>query len=191
MIVNVSARQLEKSHFAQDVMAAIEASGLPSSILELEITERTLLRDLAQATQQLRILHARGVRIAIDDFGTEYSSLSRLHNLPIDTLKIDRSFLRALRLNPEVSHIIQAVVSLAHTMRKRVVVEGVETEEELAILLELGDLDLQGFFFSRPQPVETITTQLRQWCSGIAIPDKASRAALSSAPELRSAGPVH
>ena len=191
MVVNVSARQLENPHFAHEVLAVIEEFGLHSGILELEITERTLICDLTNATQQLHILHARGVHIAIDDFGTEYSCLSRLYNLPIDTLKIDRSFLRALRTNPEVSHIIEAVVALAHTMRKRIVVEGVETEEELGLLSKLGDLDLQGFLFSRPQPAETIASHMQSWRLGIAVPGKTLRPVPHRSPKYRNAGPVH
>jgi len=167
MVVNVTARQIEHPHFAEDVAEALQQAGLPASTLELEITERTLAQDLSQATRQLNRLHDQGVRISIDDFGTGHSCLSALHTLPIDTLKIDRSFIQAMSTGPDVMHVIAAIVSLAHTMRKRVVAEGVETKEEMEALLQLGDMDLQGFLFSRPQPPERVAESLSAWNSGV------------------------
>ncbi len=166
IVINVSVREIETPDYAQTVLDILRSANFPANRLELEITERMIMRNVTIAEQQLTELQEQGVRIAIDDFGTEYSCLSALHSLPVDTLKIDRSFLRALRAQPEVMHTIEAIVSLAHGMRKRVVVEGVETEKELAALLKLGDIDLQGFFFSRPQPAATITSRLPEWYNG-------------------------
>ena len=169
IIVNVSARQIERGSFADEVFAALAEADLPANSLELEITERMLMRDVNQATCQLERLHAEGVHIAIDDFGVEHSCLSSLHHLPVDTLKIDRSFIRAVRENPEVMHIIEAIVSMARTLRKRVVAEGVETAEEIAALLQVGDMDLQGFYFSRPLPAEGIVANLSRWYVGMSM----------------------
>lgn len=175
IVVNVSVREIESPTYAETVIAALQKANYPAAKLELEITERMIMRNVSQAEQQLGILQAHGVRIAIDDFGTEYSCLSSLHSLPVDTLKIDRSFMRALRTQPEVMRTIEAIVALAHTMHKRVVVEGIETEKEIAALLKLGDLDLQGFFFSRPVPDDRITEQLDKWLLGFGG-DKGTRA---------------
>ena len=169
MIVNVSARQIENARFAEEVLEACAQAEFPASCLELEITERMLMRDIAQATWQLDRLHAEGIHIAIDDFGMEHSCLSALHHLPVDTLKIDRSFIRAVRTRPEVMHIIEAIVAMAHTLRKRIVAEGVESEEEIEALLTLGDMDLQGFFFSRPLSPEDTFQNLRRWSAGVAV----------------------
>jgi len=169
MVVNVAARQMEHPRFAEEVVAALEQSGLPASSLELEITERTLARDTAQAMRQLSRLHAEGVRISIDDFGTGHSCLSALHKLPVDTLKIDQSFVRALASEPDVIHVVEAIVSLAHTLGKRVVAEGVETKAEVDALLQLGDMDLQGYFFSTPEPAEAIASSLQAWRAGVPV----------------------
>jgi diguanylate cyclase (GGDEF)-like protein len=167
IVVNVSARQIERPGFADEVVAALQQAGMPASCLEVEITERTLARDLGQATRQLNRLHAEGVRISIDDFGTEHSCLSNLHKLPIDTLKIDMSFVRAMHTEPEVIHIIEAIVSMGFAMQKRIVAEGVETEADVDALLKLGSMDLQGYFFSRPQPFDTISAKLPAWRKGV------------------------
>ena len=167
IVVNVSVVELENPRYAETALAILRDAHYPPERLELEITERTIMRNVAHAEQQLTTLKRHGVRVAIDDFGTEYSCLSALHNLPIDTLKIDRSFIRALRARPEVMRTIEAIVALAHSMHKRVVVEGVETEKEVGALFKLGDIDLQGFFFSRPQPADVITANLANWRSGL------------------------
>jgi diguanylate cyclase (GGDEF)-like protein len=169
MVVNVAARQLEHPRFADDVAAALERAGLPPSSLELEITERTIARDVEEAMRQLQQLHRAGVSISIDDFGTGHSCLSALHKLPVDTLKIDRSFVHAMESEPEVLHVIEAIVALARTMQKRVVAEGVETREDVEGLLQLGEMDLQGFYFGPPQPSEEFASSLRAWRGGVAI----------------------
>ncbi len=172
VIVNVSARELDNPDYAREVLYALELAQLPPDRLEIEITERVAMRDLLTANQQIKNLHGRGVHVAVDDFGTEYSCLNTLHKLSVDTLKIDRSFMRARSDSPEVLHVIEAIVSLAHLLGKRIVVEGVETAEDLDVLAPMGDIDLQGFFFSRPQPAEVISAQLQAWRVGLrAAPD--------------------
>lgn len=169
MVVNVSARQIEHPQFASHIAAALEEFNFPANCLELEITERTLARNIGEATRQLSQVHAAGVKISIDDFGTDHSCLSVLHKFPIDTLKIDRSFVRALNTEPEVRHVIRAIVSMGHAMDKRIVAEGVETLEDIESLLELAEMDFQGYYFSSPQSPETIAANLPAWRSGVKI----------------------
>jgi diguanylate cyclase (GGDEF)-like protein len=175
MVVNVSARQIEHPLFAQHVIAALHDRRLPARCLELEITERTLARDIAEAASQLQQLHAAGIQVSIDDFGTDHSCLSILHRFPIDTLKIDRSFVRAIHIEPEVRHILRAIISMGHAMNKRLVAEGVETEQDIAALLGLADMDLQGYFFSRPQPAQAVTGLLATWAGGVVVPRELQR----------------
>ena len=169
MVVNVAARQIEHEGFAESVIAALRDTGMPANSLEIEITERTIARDFEQAARQLARLHSEGIRISIDDFGMEHSCLSVLHKLPIDTLKIDRSFVRALQIEPRVLHIVEAIVAMGNAMVKRIVAEGVETPVDVKTLSALGKMDLQGYFFSRPQPFEEISTRLAKWRSGISV----------------------
>ncbi len=169
IIVNVAARQIEHPGFADDVFNALEAAGLPPAGLEFEITERTLTRDVAQTMRQLKRLSAAGVRLALDDFGTEHASLKVLHNYPIDTLKIDRSFIMVLHSQPEIQPIVRAIVSLGHALGKRVVAEGVETRADVDTLLGFGEMDLQGYLFSRPIAAEEVYGNLSRWQSGLFV----------------------
>ncbi len=163
MVVNVSARQVERAGFADLVGRALAESGVCASTLEIEITERAAISDMGSAGCQLAILQAEGVHISIDDFGTEHSSLSVLHKLPVDTLKIDRSFVRAMGSEPEVVRVLDAIVHLGQSLGKRIIAEGVECEQEVRTLLELGEMDLQGYVFSRPVPPETVESKLEGW----------------------------
>ncbi len=163
MVVNVSARQVERPGFAETVALALLESGVCAGALEIEITERAAISDTASAACQLATLQAWGVHISIDDFGTEHSSLSVLHKLPIDTLKIDRSFVRAMGSEPEVVRVLDAIVHLGHSLGKRIVAEGVECEQEVRTLLELGEMDFQGYVFSRPVPPDTVQAKLEGW----------------------------
>ena len=169
MVVNVAARQIERPGFADEVVAALQLAGMPARCLEIEITERTLARDFPQAARQLGRLHEEGVRISIDDFGTEHSCLSALHRLPIDTLKIDMSFVRVLHTEPRVTHVIRAIVSMGRDMQKRIVAEGVESQADVDALLKIGDMELQGYFFARPQSFEKISAKLQAWGTGISV----------------------
>ncbi len=170
IIVNVSARQIEHAGFADEVNAALAEFGIPASSLELEITERTLARDIAEAKRQFSLLHTAGVRLSIDDFGTEHSCLSALHQFPFDTLKIDRSFVRSLAVQPETTHILGAIVSMGAALNKRIVAEGIEDTDDIERLLALGEMDLQGYYFSRPKPFEEISAHLTGWRTGVVVP---------------------
>jgi len=145
--VNVSALQFERRDFVDTVATALAVSGFPPQCLELELTESYVMRDLPQAVLRMYQIRELGVSIAIDDFGTGYSSLSYLNKLPVDSLKIDQSFLRGMQ-GPEGSlPVVQSIVRLAHGMNLTVVAEGVETREELDLVRVLGCDKAQGHLF--------------------------------------------
>jgi diguanylate cyclase (GGDEF)-like protein len=148
--VNISALQFAREDFADTVARILSETGQSGGSLVLELTESIVMRDFAESARQMKRLKHLGVRIAVDDFGTGYSSLSYLHRLPIDVLKIDRSFMENLTEPDGTGPIVQAVVSMAHTLGLRVVAEGVETAEQLYALDDCGCDLIQGYFFSRP-----------------------------------------
>ncbi|WP_433794534.1 putative bifunctional diguanylate cyclase/phosphodiesterase [Actinoplanes sp. CA-252034] len=153
--VNVSPRQLVDPHFTVKALAALRASGLPAAALTLEITEGVLVRSGAHAAQallHLSALRAEGVRVAIDDFGTGYSSLAYLRDLPIDVLKIDRSFMPADGADIQQAVLVRAIVDLATGLGLTTVAEGVETGDQAALLRALGCQRAQGYHFARPVP---------------------------------------
>jgi len=154
--VNISTRQFHQQDLAALVRDILEETGADSSRLELEITESLLMQDVEGAVKKLDQLRGLGVKIAIDDFGTGYSSLSYLKKFPVQTLKIDRSFVKDLDAEGDDSAIVDAVIALAHTLSMDVVAEGVETPQQLALLEEKNCDRVQGFFFSKPQPQERI-----------------------------------
>jgi EAL domain-containing protein (putative c-di-GMP-specific phosphodiesterase class I) len=159
--VNVSSAQLMLDRFVADVELALAVSGFDPSMLVLEVTETTLMRDVNDAVVRLGALRSLGVRIAVDDFGTGYSSLAYLRRLPVDVLKIDRSFVAELSSSSESQALVKTLVQLAKAMRLETVAEGIEAESQLAQLLAEG-VDLgQGFLFSRPLGVAAIDGLLR------------------------------
>ncbi len=148
--VNISAVQLADADFVAGVARVLENTGLPPSLLELEITESVMLADWQDSIDKLRQLRAMGVRIALDDFGTGYSSLTYLHQLPIDVLKVDRAFVQGIGHIGGRTEILSTILSLAHQLRLQVVAEGVETEEQVAFLRGSGCDFIQGYYYSRP-----------------------------------------
>ncbi len=145
--VNVSGRQFERRDFVAQVAQALRSSGFPPERLELELTESYLMRNLPESIARMHEIRELGVSISIDDFGTGYSSLSHLSKLPVDTLKIDQSFLRRL-LEPKGSlPVVQSIIRLAHGMNLNVVAEGVETEAELDLVRVLGCDKVQGHVY--------------------------------------------
>jgi diguanylate cyclase (GGDEF)-like protein/PAS domain S-box-containing protein len=148
--VNIAARQLMQPSLVEEVITALAASGLPAHLLYLEITESTLVSNASAAEGNLRRLRELGVRICIDDFGTGYSSLSYLHSLPVDGIKIDRSFISQLEPSNDRLQVVEAIVELGRRLGMAVVAEGVETSEQLRHLEDLGLGAGQGFLFSRP-----------------------------------------
>ncbi|MBE2319720.1 EAL domain-containing protein [Solirubrobacter sp. CPCC 204708] len=161
--VNVSARQLEQSGLAADVAAALAESGLDATpaVLGLELTESMLMNSPNSALDRLHELRALGVRLLLDDFGTGASSLARLRRLPVDTLKIDRAFITGLgRADSDDDAFVAAITSLAAALRLETVAEGVETDQQLARLRELGATSIQGFLFSQALPADEFA---RDW----------------------------
>ncbi|GAB6845150.1 putative bifunctional diguanylate cyclase/phosphodiesterase [Methylorubrum rhodinum] len=158
--VNVSPIQLRHRGFAQGVLAALAGSGLPATRLELEITESVLLDDTEANLETLHTLRRLGVRISMDDFGTGYSSISYLRRFPFDKIKIDRSFVRDCAASPDAGAIIRAIVSLGESLGITTLVEGVETEPQLAAVRAEGAREVQGFLFSPPRPADEIAALL-------------------------------
>jgi diguanylate cyclase (GGDEF)-like protein/PAS domain S-box-containing protein len=150
--VNLSARQFSQPDLGGQVKQALEETGLPARYLDLEITETNAMQNAEATIHTLRELKALGVRVSIDDFGIGYSSLNYLKRLPIDTLKIDQSFVRDITTDPDDAAIATAVIALAHTLKLKVVGEGVETEEQLAFLAARHCDRMQGYLFSKPLP---------------------------------------
>jgi EAL domain-containing protein (putative c-di-GMP-specific phosphodiesterase class I) len=160
--VNISPRQFHQRDIAGMVKRALREFDVPAHLLEIEITESTAMHHAEAAAETLENLKALGVRIAIDDFGTGYSSLSYLKRFPIDSLKLDRSFVTGLPANHDDAPIAQAVITMAHALHLKVVAEGVETDAQRQFLAANGCDEMQGYYFSRPVPVEEFTRLLRE-----------------------------
>jgi EAL domain-containing protein (putative c-di-GMP-specific phosphodiesterase class I) len=150
--VNLSSRHFSRPGLAREVEGALRAAELPSRFLKLEITESVLLETTEQVRQNLADLRSLGTDLYLDDFGTGYSSLSYLTNVPVSALKIDRSFIGALRPTRDGEAIVRAIVSLAHNLDLKVVAEGVENADQLRHLEDLACDYAQGFHFARPRP---------------------------------------
>ncbi|CAM5434047.1 EAL domain-containing protein [Thauera mechernichensis] len=148
--VNVSARQFLQPDFVADVLGALERSGACAQRLEIELTESTLITDIEQIIARMEVLRAHGLRFSLDDFGTGYSSLAYLKRLPLDQVKIDRSFVRDILVDPNDAAIATMITVLGETLGLVVVAEGVETEAQRDCLLQIGCRAYQGFLFSRP-----------------------------------------
>jgi EAL domain-containing protein (putative c-di-GMP-specific phosphodiesterase class I) len=160
--VNLSARQFGQHDLVAVVEEALRLSGLPASHLELEITESTAMGNVGAASETLKRLQAMGVRVSLDDFGTGYSSLYYLKQFPIDALKIDKFFVQHAPEDADDAAIVQAIVSMAHSLGLKIVAEGVETNEQLAFLRELGCEMIQGFIYSKPLPAPALGEILAQ-----------------------------
>jgi EAL domain-containing protein (putative c-di-GMP-specific phosphodiesterase class I) len=158
--VNLSPRQFMHRHLIDDIMKVLQETKCDTRYVELEITEGTVMHNAQHAIALLERLKAMGVRIAIDDFGTGYSSLAYLKRFPIDSLKIDRSFVADVPLDPGNTAITQAIIAMAHKLGLKVIAEGVETAEQLAFLREHGCEELQGYYFSTPVSVDEATALL-------------------------------
>jgi diguanylate cyclase (GGDEF)-like protein len=160
--VNLSARQFRHGDLTAVVCSALEDARLQPGYLELELTESSIMHDPESSAATLQLLSTMGVHISIDDFGTGYSSLSYLWRLPLDKLKIDRSFVRELISNPDDVAIVKAIISLAHSLRLGVVAEGVETLEQLEYLRELGCDQYQGFYCSPAVPPDAFIELIKR-----------------------------
>jgi diguanylate cyclase (GGDEF)-like protein/PAS domain S-box-containing protein len=167
MAVNISAMEFRDDHFLEGVFEILDETGYDPSCLELEMTESVLMKRAETAEVILPALKAKGVRVAVDDFGTGYSSLSYLRKFPIDSLKIDQSFVRQITTSPDETSIVTAIISMAQSLKLRVVAEGVETQAELLFLQAHNCEEAQGYYFSRPVPADQFAKLL---ASG--IPEK-------------------
>ena len=160
--VNLSARQFQQPKLVETVAEVLKQSGLDPRFLELELTEGSVMKDPDLAIGKLHELKAMGIKISIDDFGTGYSSLSYLKRFPIDTLKIDQSFVSDINTDPDDAAIVAAIITLAHTLKLTVIAEGVETKVQLDHLRRLDCDDAQGFLFCKPLSVEDFTQRLME-----------------------------
>lgn len=158
--VNVSSRQFHEPDMVASIEEILTETGLESQCLELEITESILITNSELTVHSINKLDMMGVKFSIDDFGTGYSSLSYLKRFPIDTLKIDRSFVRDITADMDDAAIVRAIITMAENLGLEVVAEGVENPEQLAFLSEHGSHAMQGFFFSKPKPAEEISQLL-------------------------------
>ncbi|PBP71325.1 diguanylate phosphodiesterase [Pseudomonas syringae] len=160
--VNCSALTLGRNELVEEVERALADADAAPGQLELEVTENALMGNISNTIQMLKHIRSLGVSLSIDDFGTGYSSLAYLKRLPLDTLKIDRSFIIDIPQSPQDMEIVQAILVMAHTLRLKVVTEGVETQDQLEFLRQFGSDYVQGYLFSRPQPLERILPLARQ-----------------------------
>jgi EAL domain-containing protein (putative c-di-GMP-specific phosphodiesterase class I) len=154
--VNLSAKQFLQPNLVEDIRKLLVELALPPAALKLEITESTVMADPSAAVEMLQQIKSLGIRLAIDDFGTGYSSLSYLHRFPLDTLKIDRSFISVMEEDGEGMEIARSIVPMANNLRLDVVAEGVETIQQVALLKKLQCKYGQGYYFSRPLSAEGI-----------------------------------
>ena len=159
--VNISGMQFQQKDLVDSIARALNESGLDPRNLELEITESVIMHNASEAIVMLEKLSQMGVDISIDDFGTGYSSLSYLKRFSIDKLKIDQSFIRNVSSDQDDAAIVKAIIALAHSLRLRVVAEGVEHAEQLQFLRSLGNDEYQGYFHSRPLPAAEFERYLR------------------------------
>jgi EAL domain-containing protein (putative c-di-GMP-specific phosphodiesterase class I) len=167
--VNLSARQFEDKHLLREIERALKESALKPGNLELEITESMVMRDTQSSKKILSAIKSMGIRLAIDDFGTGYSSLVSIKRFPFDCIKIDRSFIKDIPQDPDDVAITQAIIAMAHSLRLKVIAEGVETREQLDFLKEHGCHEFQGYYNPRAQPAEDFTRLLRE--NALAVDD--------------------
>ncbi|HEY3379668.1 MAG TPA: EAL domain-containing protein [Armatimonadota bacterium] len=162
--VNLSARQFYQRDLPSVVERVLAETGIAPQFLELELTEGTTMRHVAYSVEMMRCLQAMGVRLSIDDFGVGHSSLMYLKQFPLDTLKIDKSFIHGLEIDPHDTAIATAIITMARSMQLQVIAEGVETESQLRFLRQSHCFGMQGFLFSGPLPAEDFDVLLRQTC---------------------------
>ncbi len=161
LAVNLSAHQFHRSYLVRSILQVLKATDFDPHYLELEVTESAAMHDVSLAIGLLKKLSHAGMQIAMDDFGTGYSSLSVLKHFPLDTLKIDRSFVMDLVDSPSDAAIAATIIALAKGLNFKVLAEGIETPEQVAVLTEMGCDYAQGYWFSHPLTVEKIDELLR------------------------------
>jgi EAL domain-containing protein (putative c-di-GMP-specific phosphodiesterase class I) len=167
--INLPNRMFERTDLIERITAAAREEGIPPSMIQLEITETSLMKDLQRVIPSLHRLTEIGVQIAVDDFGTGYSSLAYLTSLPISEVKIDRSFVRDLGVLPQSMAVVTAIIALARALGLKVVAEGVENLRQQDVLHRLGCSLMQGFMFSKPMPPD----EVQRWLEQVVLPRKA------------------
>jgi EAL domain-containing protein (putative c-di-GMP-specific phosphodiesterase class I) len=161
--VNLSAHQFHQFDFVDSILKVLKDSGANPQRLQLEVTESLLLENIEEVISKMNALKERGVGFSLDDFGTGYSSLSYLSRLPLDHLKIDRSFVTNLGINDVAVPICSAIISMAHSLKLKVVAEGVENETQTYILSSVHGCDyLQGYLYGKPEPIEHFEALLKK-----------------------------
>jgi len=160
LAVNISPRQFRRPQFVDEISAILKETGIPQRHLEIEITEGMVIHNIEEIVEKLNRLRELGVMVSIDDFGMGYSSLSYLKRLPIDTLKIDQSFIRDLPNDTDDAAIVTAIIAMAKQLNLRVIAEGVETEEQIHFLRENNCLEFQGYYFNKPMPLNEFESLL-------------------------------
>ncbi len=161
LAVNVSALQFAQDNFVQQVMAVVQRTGAKAKRLKLELTESLLVGNVVEIIEKMELLKASGISFSLDDFGTGYSSLAYLSRLPLDQLKIDKSFVNDVVTNPDDASIARTIIALAHSLRLGVIAEGVETDAQREFLASAGCHAFQGYFFGRPLPLEDFEAFVR------------------------------
>jgi EAL domain-containing protein (putative c-di-GMP-specific phosphodiesterase class I) len=190
--VNVSGRHLQHGDLIRDVSDALAISGLEPENLVVELTESTIMSNTEANLDRLQKLKALGIRLALDDFGTGYSSLSYLHRFPIDILKIDRSFVSRLTTSDNGPELARAVITLGSTLGLDIVAEGIELEQQIASLLELGCVAGQGFFFAEARPLHELSDsdfvhrRKELWTTGIVTENLSATGRFAALESLRS-----
>lgn len=157
LAVNISQKQFRQSNFVADILRLIDEHAIDARRLDLELTETLIVQDIDDLLRKMNALVERGVRFSLDDFGTGFSSLSHLKRLPLNTLKIDRSFVCDLLTDTSSQTIVRTVIALAQSMGMNVIAEGVETDAQQQVLLSNGCMQFQGYLFSKPLPLQAFT----------------------------------
>jgi EAL domain-containing protein (putative c-di-GMP-specific phosphodiesterase class I) len=160
LAVNVSAKQFRQADFVLQVKEAIERHGINPRLLKLELTESLLLNDIEETIVTMKALNGIGVNFSLDDFGTGYSSLQYLKRLPLHQIKIDQSFVRDIVTDHSDKAIVRTIIAIARSLNLNVIAEGVESESQLQLLMEMGCTHYQGFLFGRPVPLAQFETEL-------------------------------
>jgi len=168
--VNISARQFAQVNFVESVSATLKKYAINPNRLKLELTESLLLDDVKQTIDKMQALKQLGVRFSLDDFGTGYSSLAYLTHLPLDQLKIDRSFVSHIVTKPNHAAIVQTIIYMAHNLNLEVIAEGVETEEQQDFLNQNGCALYQGYLYGKPLPLEIFEQTLERNRLSISLP---------------------
>lgn len=170
MSVNLSSRQFLHPDLLRQVQQILQETGLPPQHLKLEITESLLIRDRLTMQTRLMQLKELGIKLSLDDFGTGYSSLSYLHHFPLDTLKIDHSFIQQMFVDKQCCAIVESITTMAHKLGMDVVAEGVETQAELDYLRDYAQCEqIQGFLISAAVPAEKITERISEQCFSMPV----------------------